>query len=381
MVNDLLSHLGFYVYTGGTYDRLHRGHKESIRRAFEFAGTHDLQVVIFIKDDDLARAKGNVLPYNQRLEDLNTYLQELGRGDTVIVRLGEQSFQYWANHLSNDPRAKVSFAKYDATYATAYVNLIRGKNGIPPIEIVVEEVSLAADGQPINSTRIRAGEIDREGRLSSNYRTKPTVIGIGGRVCTGKSAVCEHLGDRYDVVVIDADTLRPTSGGLEEQTLKLLFEADFSSLKEKSGNEALLETILTKIEHEPSLANKYNTVHLPQMAGRIKKTMQTYSDRGIIIVEWALFGESNMFPCLDHYIHLTVSRTEQIERLERRYPNLRRTLLEVMADAQLPDNLTIQRAKQATKADIVINSGRTPQETSLDIVDNLIAGGIYFKPK
>jgi len=45
------------------------------------------------------------------------------------------------------------------------LNRLRRKNDLQPLDLFVVDLLKAADGRPISATRIRNGEIDRQGRL------------------------------------------------------------------------------------------------------------------------------------------------------------------------------------------------------------------------
>jgi len=148
------------VAMGGTFDALHNGHKELLRKAFAVGRN----VMIGITSDDFARSlhkPHKVDPYSKRRTDLERLLQRwkvLPRAKIVPL------------HDRYGPT--VDGSKIDAlivsrrTIKTAYeINAERKVKGLKPLKIVPIDLLLAEDRRPISSTRIRQGKIDRRGRL------------------------------------------------------------------------------------------------------------------------------------------------------------------------------------------------------------------------
>jgi pantetheine-phosphate adenylyltransferase len=49
------------------------------------------------------------------------------------------------------------------------INAIRKRRGLKPLSVVSIQMVLAEDFKPVSSTRIRAGEINREGYLTQGH--------------------------------------------------------------------------------------------------------------------------------------------------------------------------------------------------------------------
>ena len=74
--------------------------------------------------------------------------------------------------MDNDYGPVVISAQISALVASAEtakkgdeINVIRSRNGLPSLKIIAVEMIRAEDGNPISSSRIRAGEIDASGRM------------------------------------------------------------------------------------------------------------------------------------------------------------------------------------------------------------------------
>ncbi|MDV3277817.1 MAG: pantetheine-phosphate adenylyltransferase [Nitrososphaerales archaeon] len=146
------------VATGGTFDHLHRGHEALLSKSFE-AGE---KVVIGVTSDAFAQREGKSpdQTFAERVARLREYLDGRYPGrEYAITKLedhfgpGIASAEVDAIVVSRETASKVSIA-----------NEVRASEGFLPLQVVVVDFVLDEDGKPISSTRIRQGEIDREGR-------------------------------------------------------------------------------------------------------------------------------------------------------------------------------------------------------------------------
>ncbi len=147
------------VCIGGTFDKLHKGHKTLIKKAFETAGDKG-SVFIGITTDDFAKDKKNVKPLNERIKNIKKYLNEEGYENKYTIQPISDKF---GSSIHGDFAAIVVSSE---TIKTAKeINNKRKKIGKKPLEIVEIKPVLAEDGFLISSTRIRNNEIDENGKI------------------------------------------------------------------------------------------------------------------------------------------------------------------------------------------------------------------------
>lgn len=143
------------VAVGGTFDKFHQGHRRLLEESFKIGE----EVIIGVTSDDFGGKKGEIEPCNTRMSNLNEFLSD-----------NPQKFQI---ERLNDPLGSTIYEEdFDAivvsreTRPTAEkINEIRKEKGMKPLAVVVIETVFAEDGEPISSTRIRKGKIDREGHV------------------------------------------------------------------------------------------------------------------------------------------------------------------------------------------------------------------------
>jgi cytidyltransferase-like protein len=148
------------VAVGGTFDELHRGHKALISRAFEIGE----KVIIGLSSEKLVAKMGKphiTASYAERRKELSGYLAEIGLVDRAeIVPLNDP---YGLTIKGSELEALVVSKETAKTAST--INEVRQKAGLPLLEIIAVDMVPAENSDPISTTRIRSGEIDRNGHL------------------------------------------------------------------------------------------------------------------------------------------------------------------------------------------------------------------------
>jgi pantetheine-phosphate adenylyltransferase len=148
------------VAVGGTFDELHRGHMTLLGKAFEVGD----KVVIGLSSDEFVLKMGKphvTASYNERRRELEAFLELSGLDDRAeIVQLNDPC----GLTISGDGLEALVVSK--ETQKTAEkINEKRQKAGLAPLEIVAVNMVPAENNAPISTTRIRSGEIDRNGHM------------------------------------------------------------------------------------------------------------------------------------------------------------------------------------------------------------------------
>lgn len=155
------------VAVGGTFDALHRGHKILLRTAFR-AGD---RVLVGLSRNGFVRRlrKGHrVDRYPKRRRELVSFLKREGLLERAkIVPLDDP----YGPAIDNSTVRALVVSRATKRMADR-INLIRRRRGLKPLSVLSIRMVLAEDFEPISTTRIRAGEIDREGYLTRSHSPK-----------------------------------------------------------------------------------------------------------------------------------------------------------------------------------------------------------------
>jgi len=153
------------VAVGGTFDELHRGHRVLLQRAFEIGD----RVLIGLCSDEFVKKLGKphvTAPYQERLKELEAFLENLnhsGRAD--IVTLNDPYGPTVA-----DKCIQALVVSEETNQVAERINGYRIEKRLKPLRIIVVKMVPSEDCAPISTTKIRRGEIDREGRLTKRSK-------------------------------------------------------------------------------------------------------------------------------------------------------------------------------------------------------------------
>jgi pantetheine-phosphate adenylyltransferase len=148
------------VAVGGTFDELHKGHKMLLIKAFEVGE----RVLIGLCTDEFVVKMGKphvTAPYEARLKELQAFLKKLDLNyKAEIIPLNDP----YGNTLTD--KCIEALVVSEETKKTAIkINQKRNEARLPPLTIVTIRMVPAENCKPISTTRIRRGEMDREGHL------------------------------------------------------------------------------------------------------------------------------------------------------------------------------------------------------------------------
>ncbi len=153
------------VAVGGTFDEFHRGHRALLKAAFEVGE----KVMIGLCTDSLVEKLGKpheIAPFAVRQEELKSFLIRHGWLERAeIVPLCDA----YGPALTSE-RIEAIVVSRETEARAREINEKRRANSLPLLCVVVIEMVLAENCDPISATGIRRLEIDHEGRLLKKLR-------------------------------------------------------------------------------------------------------------------------------------------------------------------------------------------------------------------
>ncbi len=166
---------------GGSFSRLHKGHKQMIAAAFN---TGNKVIVGLSTDDYLKHNKAyEGYTYNRRKKALDRYMSKFGK-DYQILPLDTSS----GNTTTRSEYTAIVVSR-ETLHVAETINRRRIENKLEPLEIISVPIVLAEDLFPLSSSRIISGEI-----RASGTRVSPVRIGVATRNKLKQTTAADFFG-------------------------------------------------------------------------------------------------------------------------------------------------------------------------------------------
>lgn len=153
-------HKGKYeeVAVGGTFDRLHAGHKYFLKMSKEYGE----KLVVGLTSDEMCEGKEEedlIQNYKERKTQLEEYLSSL-KVKYEITKLDDIG-----GPAKNRPDIEAIVVTEETLPNARKINKVRKEKGLEELNYYVLPFIMAEDGKQISSTRIRKEEINKQGEL------------------------------------------------------------------------------------------------------------------------------------------------------------------------------------------------------------------------
>ena len=146
------------VALGGTFDIIHKGHMELLKKAFEIS-TH---VIIGLVGDQMAQQSGkNPQSYKKRYDNLVDIIKETWSDISYDISMLKDTFGPAV--LNGDVQALI--VSSETHFTGDKLNHLRQQQGLSKVEIIIVPMILADDGKRISTSRIHNSEIDEYGHI------------------------------------------------------------------------------------------------------------------------------------------------------------------------------------------------------------------------
>ncbi|XP_043282731.1 bifunctional coenzyme A synthase [Venturia canescens] len=339
------------VVLGGTFDRLHEGHKillsEAVLRCSD-------KLTVGVTDTNML--KGKILweliePCTKRIENLRDFLEDvdpLTRYDLVPITdiYGPTAW---------DPNLEFMVVSEETIRGGKKVNDLRESKGLNPLEIHVvklaedlnhgehEEAKISSSNQRM---RLLGTRLKERTRLSSEdgRPTKPYIIGLTGGIASGKSSVALKL-QSLGAALVNCDKIAHDLYEPGERCFELVVENFGKSILKEDGtiNRKALGKVVFSNEEQ---LNKLNNAVWPAILDEARKQIDRHYHDGshVIVMEAAVLIQAKwQFVC--HEIWTCIIPLEETIRRVIERDSMTEAEARLRIQAQ-PSNL--EQVEQAT---------------------------------
>ncbi|XP_013778633.1 bifunctional coenzyme A synthase-like [Limulus polyphemus] len=310
------------VVIGGTFDRLHNGHKVLLSQAALVCSD---ELIVGITDGEMIQKKKLwelIEPVEKRMSDLRNFLQEID--PTLSYRIVPIYDPFGPS--TEDPLIECIVTSEETLQGGKKVNEERMTKGMSPLKLhmvsmVHDPSHNSIEEDKVSSSSIRMRLLGTELNPPTpkpHLPSRPYLIGLTGSIASGKSSISKRL-EKLGAAVINSDKLAHRSYEHGREAYRnIVFEFGEEILNpDKSINRKLLAA---KVFENEDKRSRLNEIVWPEVAKLIEEEIHKHAIQGaeVIVLEVVLLFEAGWKDKF-HQVWVTIIPEEEaIRRVEER---------------------------------------------------------------
>uniref|UniRef100_A0A1L8DZI0 Bifunctional coenzyme A synthase n=1 Tax=Nyssomyia neivai TaxID=330878 RepID=A0A1L8DZI0_9DIPT len=336
------------VVLGGTFDRLHMGHKILLSNAVLRTKK---RLVVGVTDATMVKSKKLpelILPVSQRINDVTNFLKDIDHSLKYEVVPIADPF----GPTATDPDMDLIVVSQETLRGGEKVNELRQKNNLNTLDIYcIKMLELEPDVEDketkISSSNQRMdllGTRIREPEIKPHLEMHPYLIGLVGGIASGKSIMCERF-KRFGAAVIDCDKLAHSLYEPGTECFRAL-EAHFGSgIVGADGriDRKVLGSIV--FSHKEKL-EELNGIVWPKLLDAVKiriGEIRAQGQHSVVFIEAAVLIKAQWQNQVHEVWSLIIPPEEAVKRLRERN-NLTEEEAKMRIESQLSNECLVQHS-------------------------------------
>ncbi|CAB3220678.1 unnamed protein product [Arctia plantaginis] len=312
------------VAVGGTFDRLHNGHKILLSQAALRSTKH---LTVGVTDVNMIQSKKLwelIEPVETRINVVLNFLKDINPD----LEYNVFPLQDLYGPTKDDPKYELIIVSEETAKGASKINEKRVEGGLAPIDVHV--IGLAPDTSPQK-------DIEEENKVSSsNQRMRllgtllrppvpnlnipdwPYVIGLAGGIGSGKSSVAQKLKNK-GAAIVDCDLIAhelykpglPLNGTLAEN-----FGQDILTHSGEIDRKKLGQIVFS----DKDQLDKLNSLVWPEVIAETQRRIQLLGNEGhrVVIMEAAVMVRAKWYQYCHQLWTVFIPRDEAIKRIQER---------------------------------------------------------------
>ncbi|XP_059478209.1 bifunctional coenzyme A synthase [Neocloeon triangulifer] len=358
-----------HVVLGGTFDRLHIGHKELLSQAIIRCKR---KLTVGVTDANMLSSKilnELIEPCDVRIEKVKEFLMDVDNTlEYAVVPISDPF-----GPTKDDPTMDLIVVSDETLKGGLKVNEVRAGKGLAPLQLhcvqLVEDLvpshlrDLDTEDWKISSSSARMrllGTLLKKPDPRPNIPSSPHLIGLTGGIASGKSKIGERL-EKKGCGVINCDLIghqvyEPGTKGL--QILVDEFGKDILDDEGKVNRRALGKIVFGSKER----LEKLNSIVWPLMLEIVQQKIKEFKRMGcqVVVLEAAVLARAGWHLKCHEVWSVIVPQAEAIKRLQER-DNLSEEDSKARCAAQPPNSDHVRLAN------IVFSPSWSPEHTDKQV--------------